>query len=172
MSYDYEIAYKKNTGVCGTPFREIVNFFNNYEKTNASILDLGCGQGRNALFISALGHRVTGVDISPTGISQINKNAEKNGLKIEGIVKDIIIFKTRKRFDIIILDRILHMLSNVHSRIMILNRVISYTKKNGYVLIADTPSNKKIINDLFSDKKPNWITVKSKKGFHFFKKVL
>ena len=38
--------------------------------TPRRVLDLGCGQGRNAVWLATRGHRVTGVDKSPVGIEQ------------------------------------------------------------------------------------------------------
>jgi SAM-dependent methyltransferase len=38
--------------------------------SGARILDVGCGLGTNALRLAALGHRVLGVDVSPTAIEQ------------------------------------------------------------------------------------------------------
>jgi len=54
---------------CGQPFPEFVQFFVDFDQVNASVLDLGCGQGRDALFIARMGHDVLGVDLSPTGIA-------------------------------------------------------------------------------------------------------
>jgi 2-polyprenyl-3-methyl-5-hydroxy-6-metoxy-1,4-benzoquinol methylase len=38
-------------------------------------LDLGCGQGRNALWLAELGFTVTGLDLSPVAIEQARANA-------------------------------------------------------------------------------------------------
>jgi SAM-dependent methyltransferase len=43
-------------------------------------LDLGIGQGRNALYLASQGWDVTGVDISDEGISQVNQAAKASGL--------------------------------------------------------------------------------------------
>ncbi len=48
----------------------------------AAALDVGMGQGRNALYLAKTGWNVTGMDISETGISVARANAEKNGLRI------------------------------------------------------------------------------------------
>lgn len=74
---DYEKQYKESANVCGPPFDDFVEFFEKYKKSRANILDLGCGQGRDALFIARMGHRVAGVDISKTGIRQMLDEAKK-----------------------------------------------------------------------------------------------
>jgi cyclopropane fatty-acyl-phospholipid synthase-like methyltransferase len=53
-------------------------------------LDVGCGQGRDALFIAIKGHRVVGMDISANGIRDLKDVASRENLPIEGIVADIL----------------------------------------------------------------------------------
>ena len=43
-------------------------------------LDLGCGQGRNALWLSESGFAVTGLDLSPVAIEQARSRATELGL--------------------------------------------------------------------------------------------
>ena len=43
---DYDKHYVKGPGQCGEPFSEFVAFFEHYDKKGATVLDLGCGQGR------------------------------------------------------------------------------------------------------------------------------
>jgi SAM-dependent methyltransferase len=49
-------------------------------------LDVGMGQGRNALWLAAQGWTVTGFDISPVGVEAARTEAGKRGLHIEAIV--------------------------------------------------------------------------------------
>ncbi len=44
------------------------------------IVDLGCGDGRDAIFFAQQGIEVTGVDSSPTGLAQLREKAERVGL--------------------------------------------------------------------------------------------
>lgn len=54
-------------------------------------LDLGIGQGRNALYLASQGWDVTGVDISDEGIGQVNEAAKASGLdaKVHAQVADL-----------------------------------------------------------------------------------
>ena len=45
---DYEALYAEQAAVCGAPFSEYVQFFND-QAPGKRVLDLGCGQGRDAL---------------------------------------------------------------------------------------------------------------------------
>ena len=47
---------------------------------NSSILDLACGRGRYSLYLSNIGYKVTGIDISKENISEAKKN-ESDKLK-------------------------------------------------------------------------------------------
>jgi SAM-dependent methyltransferase len=46
-------------------------------------LDLGMGEGRNALYLAELGWEVTGIDISDVGIARANARAARLGVKID-----------------------------------------------------------------------------------------
>jgi SAM-dependent methyltransferase len=46
-------------------------------------LDLGMGQGRNALYLAQLGWDVTGVDISDVGITRAKEQAARLGVKLD-----------------------------------------------------------------------------------------
>jgi len=57
--------------------------------SEARVLDLGCGEGRNAFFLAGRGHRVTATDISARGIEKLDRLAAQAGLAIQTIVEDI-----------------------------------------------------------------------------------
>lgn len=63
--------------------RESVRFFQQYHCK--SILELGCGQGRDALFFASSGFKVQAMDSSSVAVLQLKQHTEKLGL--EGIVK-------------------------------------------------------------------------------------
>lgn len=44
------------------------------------VLDVGCGEGTNAITLAMLGARVTGIDISPKAIELAERRAEVNGV--------------------------------------------------------------------------------------------
>lgn len=52
-------------------------------------LDIGTGQGRNALFLASKGWRVTGIDISDEGLRQAREAAAARGLTIETVDADV-----------------------------------------------------------------------------------
>ncbi|MCL4313710.1 MAG: class I SAM-dependent methyltransferase [Actinobacteria bacterium] len=52
-------------------------------------LDLGCGTGRNALWLAKQGFEVTGVDASSVGLAEAARQAEAEGVHIELIQADL-----------------------------------------------------------------------------------
>jgi SAM-dependent methyltransferase len=56
-------------------------------------LDVGMGQGRNAVFLAVEGWNVTGFDISDAGLEVAKKNAARVGVKVNTVLK------SREEFD-------------------------------------------------------------------------
>lgn len=52
-------------------------------------LDLGCGQGRNAVWLALQGHQVTAVDQSDVAIGQARELAARAGVEIETVTEDV-----------------------------------------------------------------------------------
>ncbi|MGZ4682218.1 MAG: class I SAM-dependent methyltransferase, partial [Acidimicrobiales bacterium] len=48
-----------------------------------SVLDVGCGQGTQALRLAERGCRVTGVDVSPELLARFAGDADRAGLSVE-----------------------------------------------------------------------------------------
>lgn len=164
----YELLYREQDDVCGDPAPEFVAFAVSYSNPSASVLDLGCGQGRDAFVFARRGMSVTGVDISPTGVKQMVAFADTNALRITGVVSNILEYDTDTRFDIIILDRTLHMLSNPKDRVDVVERCADWLARFGHILIADEPSNIRAFAGWFNSDSRNWqITPNMKPGFCF-----
>ena len=75
---DYDKYYEVED-LFGEPYPELIDFFRRYEP-KGKMIDLGCGQGRDLIYLARLGYIVTGIDNSKVGIDQMNSISEKEGL--------------------------------------------------------------------------------------------
>jgi 2-polyprenyl-3-methyl-5-hydroxy-6-metoxy-1,4-benzoquinol methylase len=103
-------SYYKEENYFGKPYEELITYFFKYEP-KGTVLDLGCGQGRDSIAIAKLGYKVTGIDISEVGIEQLNLKAKTLNLKLVGLVDDIYTFSKIGDYDIVLLDSMLHFYS-------------------------------------------------------------
>ncbi len=165
---DYDTHYRKGRDQCGAPFPSIEAALRAVPAP-ARVLDLGCGQGRDALLAAHLGHEVVGVDLSEIGISQMLEDAK--GLKVTGVVSDVLAYRSRKKFDVVVLDRVLHLLLDDDERRRGLERAAALTRKNGTLLIADTPKHAAQIQRFFDDRPTRWRVTKRTKNFLFATKL-
>ena len=81
MKHMWDDRYRERGAVWGSePNRLLVEVAADLERGTA--LDLGCGQGRNALWLANLGFTVTGLDVSPVAIEQAKEIAAEAGLDV------------------------------------------------------------------------------------------
>lgn len=99
--------YYQETDYFGKPYPGLMEFFETYPM-RPRILDLGCGQGRDTLFLGSIGYQVLGVDISDVGIKQLNEVAQSQQLPVKGIVHDIYDYSISKEVDMVLLDSMFH----------------------------------------------------------------
>ncbi|RBP95343.1 tellurite resistance protein TehB [Cytobacillus firmus] len=72
----------------GKPSEEVINVSKHLHR-NSKILDLGCGDGRHAIYLARMGHIVDAIDISKAGIAKVNRIKEKLNLtNLRGFVRD------------------------------------------------------------------------------------
>lgn len=170
MAYDYDRLYGETPEALGAPTPSFVGFFARYETSRARVLDIGCGQGRDALFIARAGHRVVGVDLSPNGIAALTRAAKAQGLAIEGVVADVVDYRPEGRFDVVVIDRTLHMLDAV-PRHAVLAGLLAHVLPGGWVLIADEPSNMDGLRAVFASDGAVWTPQTSKNGILFMERA-
>ena len=166
MATDYEKYYRDNRHGLGDPTKEFVVFFDTLKQECMEILDVGCGQGRDALFIARLGHSVTAIDQSPSGIRDLQMDAKTEGLAIKCEVVDVRQYVWQDTFDVIVIDRTLHMLT-VDERTTVLHDLLRATKSGLHILIADEKSNISAFKKVFAESAWDWKSTFERRGFLF-----
>lgn len=106
MNLNYDKYYQKEN-LFGKPYPELIEFFVEYPQ-KGKVLDLGCGQGRDAIPLARLGYTVTGIDNSKVGIEQMNRIAKAENLKLKGLVGDIFEFHNFAEYDFVLLNSMFH----------------------------------------------------------------
>lgn len=78
--------------------------------TPPRLLDLGCGEGRNSVYLAKHGFRVTGLDYSLNGLRKALKYAKESGVPLEIIHADIKDCQLKAGWDVIFSSGTLHYL--------------------------------------------------------------
>ena len=169
MAYDYDALYKTTPDALGAPTSVFVDFFNAHTQDALTVLDVGCGQGRDAVFIARLGHSVVGIDLSPNGIRDLNAAAAREGLDITGIAADVTTYDQDGLFDVVLIDRTLHMLDRP-DRLAVFKRLIDNVQPAGWLLISDETSNMPDFKDLLAAHSANWTPELDKAGNLFVRR--
>src|SRR5262249_57445423 len=87
------------------------------DRVTGPILDAGCGTGENALFFTAQGHRVVGIDFVPEAIRRARRKAAERGLWATFLVKDATkLGDWDERFASVIDCGLFHVFSHAHRR--------------------------------------------------------
>ncbi|MEZ4951696.1 MAG: methyltransferase domain-containing protein, partial [Saprospiraceae bacterium] len=73
--------YYQTEDLFGSPYPELIAFFTKLP-SKGNVLDLGCGQGRDAIALARMGYSVTGIDNSSVGIKQMNQIAKNEKLDL------------------------------------------------------------------------------------------
>lgn len=150
VAYD---DYYKEQNYFGNPYPDLIEFFKNYQ-AKGTLLDLGCGQGRDALPIGELGYKVIGIDHSTVGIHQLNKEVENRDIDVEGFVGNVYDFPISKDVDFVLLDSLLHFYKNdLKKETVFVQKILTELREGGVfvncILKGDAREKtlKKIINE-------------------------
>ena len=100
----------------------------------ANILDIGCGYGRNALYIASNGMDVTGIDYSKAGIDMANETADRLGINAKFILADVLEYPfERECYDIAIMSYTRHLLPS-HDRLKLIDKIEHLLRHGGRVI--------------------------------------
>lgn len=133
-----------------------VNEFYRIFPRNARVLDVGCGEGRNSVFMAKLGNMVDAFDISENGIEKAKKIAGQMDVQINYFCCDLEKFVFEKEYDVILSHGVLHLpYKDVRDKFIM--RMQENTKIGGYNVIGiftnrlpATPDNAPYTHSLFN----------------------
>ena len=104
--------------------------------TPGSVLDLGCGNGRNSLYLAANGFDVTAWDKNPVSIASLQRVAEAEGLNnLQSDVRDLNSLTFDGEYDFI-LSTVVMMFLEPTTIAGLIDNMQRCTKSGGYNLIV------------------------------------
>ncbi|MEK7117629.1 MAG: methyltransferase domain-containing protein [Patescibacteria group bacterium] len=132
----YNNTYQNNPNLWGNRPNNLILMFENDFKPNSNVLDLGCGQGRDALYMAKKGFDVVAVDSSNTAIEQLLEKAKKEQLtNLTAKCADASNFNLQSdKYQIINLYNLLQFIGKDNS-IKLINDIKNNLPPNGFVII-------------------------------------
>ena len=94
MEHPYEDRYKRVYAAGARfwetpiPTEELVNFLDEWKPIRGKVVEFGCGEGRDSIFLARSGYDVTGIDIAPSAIDRARIWAREEDVEIDFRVGD------------------------------------------------------------------------------------
>jgi tellurite methyltransferase len=84
-----------------TMARRILEFIQPTDDFHPLLLDIGCGEGRDAVHFARLGFRVVGLDASERGLEKTRALADEFGVEVETLCADLKAWEPDREYDVI-----------------------------------------------------------------------
>lgn len=162
MNGSFEIKYQKDKNFWGSEPSSVVKAqLPHFVK--GTVLDVGAGDGRNALFLASQGFDVLALDIAPAGLQNIVDKAANRGLtnRIKTVAANIVNYEPEDSYENVITNFTLHFVGS-ENIIPVLEKLVRITKPRGINLIDDFTQN----GPLAINSPENFITLSLLKDFY------
>ena len=113
----------------GKPVPAVVRLSEYIDK--GSVLDIGGGDGRNAIYLANLGFDVTVLDLSEVGLSKIKEVNKNINTKVSDVIQDEI----ESEYDVIVNTFVLHHM-NIEDAKKVILKSKRHTKEKGINIIV------------------------------------
>jgi tellurite methyltransferase len=75
---------------------------------SARLLDVGCGEGRDAVAFARAGYAVSAFDPSPQGVEKAHRLARESGVDLDLFIADLLTWRPEAHYDVIFSSGVLH----------------------------------------------------------------
>ena len=134
----WEESYKRpgklDTFRGGKPSNDVIAAASMLKK-GSTALDLGCGEGRNAIYLASIGFDTSAIDISKPGIDKLNAAASEMGLNIKSSIYDMREYKLKRSYDLIVSHGCLHLVERKEWQ-KVINNIKNNTAPGGLNVIC------------------------------------
>jgi len=108
----WERAYReKDMNAFSTKPNATITEFENLFCKEATVLDVGCGEGQNAIYLAKQGYNVDAFDISECGIAKVTDRCKALGVKLNAFAADLRGYEFKHDYDVIMSFGTLHFVS-------------------------------------------------------------
>jgi tellurite methyltransferase len=133
---DYDSRYSKKEFYWSLKPKNLVVDSIQHLHSNAKVLDIGCGEGKDSFFLAKNNFNVTAIDFSEEGIKKLKEFAKKEKLKIKTEVSDAKSYlQDCEIFDAIFVMNVFQFIEEKNI-INMIKQIQSKTKSNGLNVIA------------------------------------
>jgi SAM-dependent methyltransferase len=103
------------------------------DRSRRRVLDLGSGEGADAIRMALLGYRVTAVEVSGTGAAKIRRFADQANVSIEVVQEDLNTYQPGGTFDIVLCNGVLQYIQHKKP---VIERMQEATRPDGINVIS------------------------------------
>lgn len=94
------------------------------------VLDMGCGEGKDVVFLARNGYQVTAFDVAENGLKKARELAYRNGVEINFLRADINEFRPGERYDIVLSSGVCHYIKK-NNRQQFFEELKAHTNEKG-----------------------------------------
>jgi SAM-dependent methyltransferase len=135
MAEDYDSAYEKDEALFGSKESHLLKQCAEFIPDGARVLDLGVGQGRNALPLARQGYHVTGIDTSQVSVDTVNRLAAEENLPVKAHLQDFLNYEPDRSFDVVLCFGLMQ-IQDLAGCASLVDRLHHWTKPGGTLFLT------------------------------------
>ncbi len=98
---DDTIAFSDQPNTTITEFEHLLHM-------QSKVLEAGCGEGQNAVYLAQKGYQVDAFDLSEHGIAKLKRRCEQSNAQVNAFVADLTTYQFKQYYDMILCFGTLH----------------------------------------------------------------
>lgn len=120
-------AFSNNPNSTITEFEHLIN-------NQSKVLEVGCGEGQNAIYLAQKGHHVDAFDLSEYGIAKLKYRCKLSNAQVNAFVADLTSYQFEQYYDMVICFGTLHFVAKNDWK-QFVNNAKEYTNIGGIHII-------------------------------------